>query len=378
VRAGLIADGWAQRARAAQRTMFDEIGQTLPARVSDFVMRVSGLNAHTQAGKWAFGMEFLGRLADDAAKPFDALDPTLRGAMERYGFVANDWDVIRKSGLDTTDGVDLIFPEQMIRNAGRDGERVATRLLEMIDNERGFAILEAGAADKALTLQGTRAGTWSGEFWRSTAQYKAFPIAMMTRHLYRGWNAGGAGAMGLYLARLAVGLTAFGALAMQLKQIANGKDPRDMNDWTFWGAAFAQGGGAGIVGDFLNSAITRADRSFYMTAIGGPTAGLIDDLMKLTGANIQATAEGKDANFGRDFARFVRRNTPGTSLWYSRLAVDRLMWDQLQAIVDPDVHRSWRRTEQRARQETQQEFFWRPGETSPQRGPALERAIGVD
>lgn len=378
VRAGLIADGWAHRARAAQRTMFEEIGQTLPARISDFVMRVSGMNAHTQAAKWAFGMEFLGRLADDAGKGFDALDPALRRTMERYGIGAADWDLIRAKGLHSEDGVDLIFPEQMVRDGDRAAERAATRLLEMVDAERGFAVLEPGAAEKALTLQGTQAGTWAGEFWRATTQYKSFPITMMTRHLYRGFNAGGATAAGLYLARLTIGLTAFGAFAMQMKEIAKGRDPRDMTTPGFWGAAFFQGGGAGIVGDFLNSAVTRADRSFYMTAIGGPTAGLVDDVMKLTGANIQATAEAKDAHWGRDAARFVRRNTPGTSLWYTRLAMDRLLWDQLQAIVDPDAARSWQRTEQRARQETRQEFWWRPGETGPERGPAAGRVIGVD
>lgn len=151
-----------------------------------------------------------------------------------------------------------------------------------------------------------------------------------------------------------------------------------MSDPTFWGAAFLQGGGAGILGDFLNSALTRADRGFYMTAIGGPTAGLVDDLARLTGANIQATAEGRDANFGRDLARFVRRNAPGTSLWYARLALDRLMFDRLQELVDPDAHRDFRRIEDRAYREMGQEFWWRPGDGGPERAPALGAALGMD
>lgn len=382
VRAGLIADGWAQRARAAQRTMFEEIGQTLPARMADFVMRSSGLSAHTQAAKWAFGMEFLGRLADDAAKGFDALDPALQRTFQRYGMGAAEWDLIRTRGLSAEGGVSLIFPEQMVRTGDRPTERAATQLLEMVNTERGFAVLDPGVTERALILGDTRGGTWSGEFWRASAQYKAFSITMMTRHLYRGMNAGDgryvAASSGAYLARLAIGMTVFGGLAMQLKEVGKGKDPRDMADWRFWGAAFAQGGGAGIFGDFLNSAVTRSDRSFYMTAIGGPTAGLVDDIMKLTGANIGATAEGKDAGWGRDAAAFVRRNTPGTSLWYSRLALDRLMWDQLQQVLDPDASRSWDRTEQRARQDTRQEYWWRPGDAAPDRAPAPGRAIGMD
>lgn len=378
VRSGLIADGWAKRAMAAQRQTMEEIGQTLPNRVADVVMRVSGLNAHTQAAKWAFGMEFLGRLADDAGRTFSALDPKLRGALERYGLTADQWDRIRTSGLVEQDGVRLIMPEQMTRSGDRADLGAATRLLEIIDAERGFAILEPGALERAITLGQTQAGTFSGEFVRATMQYKSFPVTMMTRHMMRGVESFKAGDHGRYMSALVLGLTAAGAMSVQLKQLAQGKDPRDMGDWRFWGASFFQGGGSGLLGDFLNSSLTRSDRSFYMAAIGGPTAGLVDDIMKLTGANITATVEGKDAHFGREMAQFVRRNTPGTSLWYTRLAFDRLMWDRLQELTDPDYSRSFARMEDRAQREYNQRFWWGPGRTEPDRGPAMGRMFGMD
>ena len=540
VRAGLIADGWAQRARAAQRTMMEEIGQTLPSRMAGFIMRVTGNEAHTQAAKWAFGMEFLGHLADQSGKTFGALDAPLRRTMQRYGLDAGAWDLIRTRGILDDEGVRLVYPEQLVRGGSaappvdeaalrgrvaqaeaayqaspaavldpepyarfdemvaalgekerkpfqahgtslqgalsllrdgidpardfhsgplipgkngvdttrtrnpviflsapgqsvketgiryavlqgpaeairddlaasfpevrfltldeagavirrgvlptpgvaggtidRTGQEVATRLLEMINTERGFAVIEPGAAEKAVVLGSTRAGSWSGEFWRASAQYKAFPVSMMARHMVRGMQAYRAGDHGRYMVGLTVSLTAMGALAMQLKEVAKGKDPRDMSDWKFWGAAFFQGGGAGILGDFLNSSLTRADRSFYMTAIGGPTAGLIDDFMKLTGANIAATAEGKNANFGRDMANFVRRNTPGSSIWYTRLALDRLMWDRVQQLADPEASRAFSRMESRAQQETGQRFWWGPGDAAPERAPAVGAALGA-
>jgi hypothetical protein len=111
VRAGLIADGWAQRARAAQRTTMEEIGQTLPNRLAGFVMRASGMEAHTQAAKWAFGMEFLGHLADQSGKSLDQLDAPLRRTMTRYGISPGDWDLIRTRGLLDAEGTSIIFPE---------------------------------------------------------------------------------------------------------------------------------------------------------------------------------------------------------------------------------------------------------------------------
>ena len=97
--------------------------------------------------------------------------------------------------------------------------------------------------------------------------------------------------------------------------------------------------------------------------------------MRLIGGNISAIADDGDANFGRDFARFVRRYTPGSSLWYARLAADRLMWDQLQALLDPKAATAWRRMEQRAQKDFGQRFWWRPGQTAPNRAPAIGAAI---
>jgi hypothetical protein len=379
VRLGLIADGWTTRALGAMRHQADIVGRDLAGRVADVVMRASGMSAHTQAAKWAFGMEFSGHLADRAGRALDQLEPELRRSFARYGISAEDWDIIRARGVWEQDGVRFILPEQIVQGAPGSTapadqaafNRAASRLLEMINGETRFAVVEPGALERSVMLGGSQPGTAGGEFRRATAQYKSFPVAMMTRHLGRAYESLRGGDHGAYLATLAVGLTAMGALAMQLREVANGRDPRDMADARFWGAAFMQGGGAGILGDFLYAGLTRADRGFYMTAIGGPTAGLVDDVVRLTGGNIQGLAEDKDTHFGRELARFAQRNTPGTSLWYSRLAVDRLMWERLQEMLDPQAPRRWREIERRRMQDYDQEFWWSPGSTAPARAPSI-------
>lgn len=383
VRLGLIADGWSQRAVGAMRDQADIVGSDLAGRVADFVLRASGMNAHTQAAKWAFGMEFLGHLADRVGKRLDELEPELQRAFRRYGIDEADWNVIRTHGLWEEDAVRFIHPEQIVRRQVAEigdrtsGTGVASRLLEMIQTETGFAVVEPGALERALLLGRTRPGTLSGEFVRATMQYKTFPVSMMTRHLMRGLDAYQGGDVGRYMVATAVSLTVMGAVAMQLKALAQGKDPRDMTRATFWGAAFFQGGGAGIFGDFLNSGLNRADRGFYMAAVGGPTAGFVDDLARLTGGNIQATSEGKDANFGAEMARFVQRNTPGTSIWYTRLALDRMMWDRLHELADPNAQRRFQRIEDRAMRELNQRFWWGPGDATPDRAPSLGAMVGA-
>ncbi len=98
----------------------------------------------------------------------------------------------------------------------------------------------------------------------------------------------------------------------------------------------------------------------------------IPKAVKLTLGNIQElAAEGEARNPGRELSRFIEANAPGRSLWYTRLAMERLIFDELEAAIDPNAARSFRRIEQGA-----QRFFWRPGTRAPQRGPDLGAAVG--
>jgi hypothetical protein len=375
VRAGLIADGWARRAAGATRHQTDVVGAELPGRIADFVMRASGLSGHTEAGRWAFGMEFLGHLADLAKTKFDALPASARRGFDAHGINAGDWDRIRGAVENMAGpgepGARFVWPEKLAKSGSKADVDAAAKLMELVHTEMDFAVPTPGAIERSLLLGKTRPGTFVGEFLRGSVQYKTFPVTIMTTHLMRGVQSIRAGDHGMYLAGTTIGMTVMGAFAMQAKEIAKGKDPRDMSDAKFWGAAFAQGGGAGILGDFLYSGLNRADKSFYMTAIGGPTGGLVDDLARLTMGNVSQATAGKDTHFGAELARFVRMNTPGTSIWYTRLAMDRLIWDQLQMAIDPDYARSFARVENRARQETGQEFWWGPGDSAPARAPQL-------
>jgi hypothetical protein len=360
VRLGMVAEGWTMRAAGAHRHQAEIVGRELPGRISEFVMRASLLAPHTQAGRWAFGMEFLGYLADQIGKGVDELDAPLQRAFETYGVTADDWARIQNHVLDH-EGVKFIWPEEIARSGEVADMGAASRLMEMVNTEMDYAIPTPGAAERSLLLGQSKPGTFVGEFVRSMAQYKTFPVTIMTTHLMRGVSAIQGGDHGRYLAGTVIGMTAMGALAMQMKDVAKGRDPRDMTDAKFWGAAFVQGGGAGILGDFLYSGLNRSDRSFYMTMVGGPTGGLVDDFMRLTGTNISQTLDGEDPYFGKELARFVKNNTPGSSLWYSRLVMDRMLWDQIQMMTDPNYAASFARMEQRQRKEYGQEFWWRPG-----------------
>jgi hypothetical protein len=246
--------------------------------------------------------------------------------------------------------------------------------MDMLLTETDYAVVMPGARERALMLGKTQRGSVVGEILRSGWQYKSFPVTMASMHGIRALQEAAEGRYG-YVFSLALGTTVLGALGLQMKQLVQGKDPRDMTDPRFWGASFIQGGGAGILGDFLYATADRSDRSFYEQMLGGPTAGLVDDSVRLIGGNISGVAQDEKTNFGRELARFVRNYTPGSTLWYARLAADRLLWNNLQRMLDRDAGTSFRRMEQRARQDYGQAFWWRPGTSSPQRAPNLRTAV---
>jgi hypothetical protein len=148
-----------------------------------------------------------------------------------------------------------------------------------------------------------------------------------------------------------------------------------MTSAKFWSAAFIQGGGAGIFGDFLYSAESRFGKGFVST-MAGPGVGLVDDMKEMVVGNLYSLTHGDDTNIGREVVKFAERYSPGGSLWYSRLALERAMWDQLQNAVDSKAGRGFRREERNRRKDYDQEHWWRPGQAAPSRGPNAEALFG--
>lgn len=357
VRLGLIAEEWAHRTAGQSRYLGEELTGEVSRRMAEGVLRASGLARWTQAGRWAFGMELLGHITDESVKRFDALDPAFRGMLERYGFDAGDWDKIRATPLEVDRGVPWIKPTNV------QDQRLGDRMLEMIARETDFAVPVADLNTRALMNSVAPRGTWHGEAIKSAFLFKAFGISVMIMQAQRIMAMAGPQAA-RYAAGLAIGTTLMGGLVLALKDIAAGRDPRDMTTPEFWGQATLQGGGWAIMGDFLRSSTSRAGGGLAGT-VAGP---LVTDAQQL--ANIATSKNHAGAAF-----KFARNQLPGGSLWYARLAFDRLVADQIQEAVDPNYRQSWRRMRRWADEQGTQ-HWWAPGELSPERAPDMTNAIG--
>lgn len=73
----------------------------------------------------------------------------------------------------------------------------------------------------------------------------------------------------------------------------------------------------------------------------------------------------KPSRVGRESIDFLRRYTPGGSIWYAQTAYNRLVLDNLQRILDPEAEKQWRRQEKRREKEWGNASYWYPGEPLP-------------
>ncbi len=148
-----------------------------------------------------------------------------------------------------------------------------------------------------------------------------------------------------------------------------------MDDPKFWLAAIVQGGGLGIWGDFFLADTNRFGGGPAAT-LAGPLFERVVNLWNLTGGNIKQLTIGEKTNFGRELSQFIKINTPGSSLWYARLAWERIAWDSLQKLIDPEAQAAFRRREQNAKRDRKTKYFWGPGQLGPARPPDLGNVVG--
>jgi len=136
-------------------------------------------------------------------------------------------------------------------------------------------------------------------------------------------------------------------------------------------AAAAQSGGLGIYGDFFFADYNRFGQGFAETA-GGPVAGLVGDALKLSIGNLRQAAADEKTDAGAETVKFVK-NYFVPNLWYTRAALDHLLFYQVQEAINPGyLGRMTRRVEK----ENNQTFWWNPEDSLPEGPPDLGKALG--
>lgn len=371
IRLGLIAENWSSVAYGQARYGGEIIGSKVSEAITNTALNVSLLSPFTQAGRWAFGMEFMGFIADNAKLPYAKLNQQFRQTLDQFGISEAEWGQMKTFEQYDYKGAKFLRPDEIMET----NQELAFKVLEMVQYMTNLAVPVASVRARTTLIGKTRPGTFSGEIARSFAMFKSFPVTFLQNNIMAALFQKGKARRAGIAADLLISSTILAAFAMQMREMSKGRDPLDMTTPEFWGTASLVGGGFGIYGDFLFADTNRFGGGLTET-IAGPKVAFLNDIRDLTVGNFQQFVQGEETRFGREVVNFAGQNLPGGSTWYLRAATERLVLDQLQLMVDPDARKRFRRMEKSRRRDYDQEYFWRPGETAPRRLPDVQAVTG--
>ncbi len=381
-RSGYISEVISGSALGDTRFAGESAGKGAPRYFANMMNEISGLQRTTRATMDAISMEASATLAEhiETKTPWTDLHPDLKNNLEHYGFTESDWSDLHNAGTFDNGRAKFLITSELRVDPNLDpkiSKGLADKIDDWVNNMRRAAATEPTLATRALTSGAIMGGLNSGAGGLATPEraiastlglFKSFPITSIMTHLLPAIRRAAVDRKFDHAAMVLFGTTVMGAVAQQLKDVSKGKTPQDMNSYQFWTRATLQGGGLGLYGDFIFGDYSRFGRS-PLTELGGPVVGLIDDLMGATKGNLDKVFAGDgervDRNIGRDLFRVAKRNIPLVSVWYGRLAVERLVLDNLERLIDPNFDSRIGKYERKMKSETGQEFWWRPGETRP-------------
>lgn len=371
---GLVADTLAHSLHGADRYMGETIRSGVASKIATGVIRASGLRRWTGLLRNSFGLEAMAQAANRAQTPWADLPAAYREGLGRYGIDEADWRALAAIEPHQSElGGGLLRPAD-IRAAGQPA--MADKFSRYLNTEMDYAVIEGDPLTRALLYGENRPGTVSGEARRAVGMYKSFPLTFVTLHFARAAARGWDGSRLGHAALAFTAMWAMGIVAMQAKQIANGRDPLAMDPTTgqglrAYGAGLLQGGGLGIFGDLVGVDQTRYGNSFAAT-LAGPVASLAESVFgDFVVGNLQRSAKGEPTHLAGDALYLAARYLPGQSLWMGRLAFQRGVVDQLALMIDDRAPQRFARVEAEAQKNYGQRFWWRPGQVEPSRAPDL-------
>lgn len=318
------------------------------------VMRASGLNALTAASKVGFSkllMEKYGRLSRN--KAWSDLHIDDRELMSKTGLNESAWDVMQlaepvvdRKGNQLMSARSIYeIPDEKLLQYGdpkKVRDEVASQFQAHLLDEQGMAVVEAGLRERTLMNAGQRKGTGVGEIFKSMLQFKSFSAAFLLRHGSRAMSQPTLGSKAKYLGSLFVMTTLLGGLVVQLKELANGNDPLTVWDSEdpykgidFLKRSVVAGGGLPFLGDILVAGTDTSGRDAG-DFIAGPFGADFKKILGLTVGKATQASNGVETNFGNEAFKFVKSKIPAQNLWYTKAAINRMIFDGMQDIIAPN------------------------------------------
>jgi hypothetical protein len=356
----------------------EQITNGIAAKMGGAVIRLSGMPFITEANRQAFSITMMDAVAHvvDTHADLAAIDKTDARMMFTHGIDQADFAIWKQAVPEVwVDGESkLLTVNSILAVPGADPKALrksADKFMALVLDEQNMAVSQPGASERALMNAGTARGTVMGELARSFWQFKSFGLSYLNANLKRAMSIESPQSAAAYAATfLAQGLI-YGAIATQLKEIVNGRDPLAMGNASFAGRALLASGGLGLFGDFLNANNSQYGSSL-VASMAGPTISKAEQLYDLTVGNIHKAGQGEKTHVGAEALRLANSVNPLGTVWFTKSAFNHLVLQNLQESLSPGY---LRRTTQRAQREFGQSYYWKPGQAIPDRGPDVSKAF---
>jgi hypothetical protein len=304
-------------------------------RLQENFFKWNGLTWWTDVNRSVAARVIGAELGMNAGKAMDALDPQLRHVLQQAGVTEPEWKALGKVTLTLDNGKPYLTPDRVLELPDADlvplvegkvtpekiadaRRRLQLKLLSYVADQTSYAVVESDARTRRYTTGGLQAGTLGGEAVRLIMQFKGYPLGFTTRVWGRalfGQRADAKGFAAQHITTMLGGLMIAGYLSLVAKDMLKGYwPPRNPADPRTILAAWQQGGGLGIYGDYLFSQTNRFGGSLQET-LAGPTIGEIGQFWDIfNDARNYAVTGGEDA-----FSKTMAFNTILGSVPYANL-----------------------------------------------------------
>jgi hypothetical protein len=293
------------------------------------------------------------KLARDIAKPFENFEALLRST----GAITKDAkpDAVQKA----------------IAGFRRD---LSDKLGMFYEDAADHAVVAPGVREQAF-LQGKLApGSIPSEMLHMLMQFKTWPLAAMhqkmAREYYEGLNTGDK----IWGIGLLTGLSMLGGyIRMTARDLAYGDQPRTPQNvgdaFKIAGAAVAQGGGLGLLGDYLFGEINRLGAG--AASGGGPIGTDAGRLYEIYNRTMREIGDSKHTpgDLWPELARFGVGHIPFANLFYTKATFDYLLAYHMFEAMKPGWYRGT--NELMKKQQGRTMIGYRPGAPIPYVPPQL-------
>ncbi|MFV1626861.1 hypothetical protein VWY34_14145 [Phaeobacter sp. JH20_02] len=383
LRAHWVADTLADPGIALARFQSEVPPSEIAERLSSASMRIQGLSGWTDSARMAFQWEMGGVMAGQAGKKLADIDHPIGKFLRDSGLTEGEWGALTAPEAMFTAGNGATFVDPLYWREATDlprdrADEIFFKVQGMIEEQTEFAVPTQSLLARGMLDPGSTdlpPGTLPYEIWKSGLMFKSFAMTFTVNQFRRTMAQPTLSGKIGYAMNLAAGATVMGGIALQLSEIIKGNDPMDMTSPAFWGKATLKGGGLGIIGDIVSTGQASWGGGFP-AYVAGPVPQTIGDVWNLTIKNAWEFATGQDTNFAKELTDIGRRYTPMGQTPAIGPAMDRLLWDQLQMLLDPESAAKIKKRAQARENRDGNSSWWMPGSPTPDRAPDISGILG--